>query len=176
MSKERMMARVRIGRFSAVGALLLAVLGGNLVSASPAAANDWFMLKNMNSGLCLHASSGGGPGAWVTQEVCNPGENNQWWTWQLGNSPDTVFQIQALKNFGSDACVDTYNGNNPGTVIMWYCTFTSSQYLAKTHLGGNLENYMGMSVEPPGLSKQPGTQMIMWRTNGTLNQQWTYYN
>ena len=28
------------------------------------------------------------------------------------------------------------------------------------------------AIEPPGLSKQPGTQLIMWPSNDTPNQWW----
>ncbi|MFE3073573.1 RICIN domain-containing protein [Streptomyces sp. NPDC059247] len=122
------------------------------------------MAGNRNSGLCMHASSGGGAGAWVTQEVCNQNEPGQWWSYTFVNG--NVVMYNMLGN-----CLDAHNGANPGTVIVWGCHGGQSQQFFDGR-NGILSVPSGQAVEPPGLSKQPGTQLIMWWANGTLNQQW----
>ncbi|MGW5852274.1 RICIN domain-containing protein [Streptomyces sp. NPDC055254] len=137
-------------------------------AASASAQTGWFMMGNYNSGMCMHASSGGGAGAWVTQEVCNQNEPGQWWRITSASNRD-VYQ----NYFGK--CLDSHNGNNPGTVIVWHCHAQDSQnfywredaYLAVDSSAGGV-----FALEPPGESKRAGTQLIMWRANGTVNQKW----
>ncbi|MET9465973.1 RICIN domain-containing protein [Streptomyces sp. NPDC006544] len=156
-----------LGRIAAVGALLLGSLGVHFSTAAPASADEgWFMLGNYRNGLCMHASSGGGAGAWVTQENCNQYETRQWWRWMY------MGHTQVLQNY-SGMCLDSYNGNNPGTVIVYYCNGGSTQYFVWFSESRTLEvNFAGDAVEPPSLSNKPGTQLIMWSRNGTPNQQW----
>ncbi|MGE7390840.1 RICIN domain-containing protein [Streptomyces sp. NPDC004126] len=167
MLLTRNVSRV-LGRFAAVGGLMLGLLGVNLGTAAPASANNgWFMLGNYNSGLCMHASSGGGPGSWVTQETCNVNELGQWWSWWYGYGTNRPMLVNGLQG----RCLESYNGNNPGTVIVWYCNNSDSQVWS-WGTAQNLEPIGPFSIEPPGKSKQPGTQLIIWETNGTVNQKW----
>ncbi|MFI6150270.1 RICIN domain-containing protein [Streptomyces sp. NPDC051109] len=157
-----------VGRFAAAGCLLVGLAGTTLAAAAPASASGgWVLLKNMNSGLCLHASSGGGPGAWVTQENCNREERGQWWYFGPLHAGDTVYS-RLYNSYGN--CLDTWNGYNPGTVIVWSCNYGRSQDVAMGSYS-NLQSGSN-SVEPPGMSGQSGTQMIIWPTNGSLNQGW----
>ncbi|MET9465974.1 RICIN domain-containing protein [Streptomyces sp. NPDC006544] len=158
-----------LGRFAAVGALVIGFAGVGAVSATPAsAASNWFNLVNGGTNMCMHASSGGEAGAWVTQEDCNFNEPRQRWTWNWDGAGRKV-----LRNW-SGYCLEGYNGENPGTLIVWNCTGVDSQawYWGENYDLQNYGYFSGRSVEVPGKSHNPGTQLILWPTNGTSFQRW----
>ena len=164
---KRKIARA-LGRSSAITSLVIGIAGAGMASAAPASASsEYFWMLNGGSGQCMHASAGGQPGSWVTQEYCNRAEINQLWRWTWDGQGRKVLQN------GSGYCLDGYNGQNPGTVIVWICNGSDSQAWKWGVKTSGLENYgSGKSIEPPGQSTDHN-QLIMWPTNGTAWQTWT---
>ncbi|MEJ8640230.1 RICIN domain-containing protein [Streptomyces sp. MS1.HAVA.3] len=163
-----------LGRFSAVCALIMGLLGINLVTAESASADyGWFQFKNVGTSQCMHASSGGGAGAWVTQEWCRYDEMAQRWTWGKDSQGRWI-----LVNW-QGKCLDSYNGQNPGTVIVWTCNGADSQTWNFGSNPGMLEPrggaFLGRAIEPPGEAVNPGAQLIMWPLNATIFQRWVLY-
>ncbi|MFJ5025775.1 ricin-type beta-trefoil lectin domain protein [Streptomyces goshikiensis] len=151
-----------LGRFAAVGGLLLGLLGVNVVASAQASAAvipQYLISNSANENFCMHASSGGGAGAWVTLEYCNANETGQWWYFLDGK----------VRNYQGN-CLDSYNGQNPGTVIVWPCNGAASQnWVFSDHDGFRQGGY---KIEPPGQTARPGNQLIMWPNNGTYWQSW----
>ncbi|MGW5852275.1 RICIN domain-containing protein [Streptomyces sp. NPDC055254] len=156
-----------LGSFATVAGLMLGSFGVTVGTATPASADGWIRLFNDATGMCMHASSGGGPGAWVTQELCNQDERGQLWAYATDTS-----NRMTLRSFDWGLCLDGYNGNNPGTVIVWPCNQGASQAWTLTSNQSFKNVGSGKVIEPPGQSANAGNQLLVWPENGSRYQKW----
>lgn len=134
-----------------------------------------FMIKSVNSGLCLdvpHASTQGG--TVLTQFTCN-GSNAQ--IFELRRVQGNAYVIA---NFNGSMVLDIWGiSKDPGAKLqLWNATGGKNQEFQVEDAGyGQVylkASHSGLVLDVDKVSKDPGAIVLQWNKTGNANQRWTF--